>query len=223
MPLLSRIPRVVLKAGSAGCAFGLVAVMFIAAAGAGQDKPAAKKDEKTAPKAEAKTKKVTARDLTLNIPERWKQRQPQSQFRVAEFEVPAAKDDNTNGELVITFFGAGGAGGVAANVQRWIGQFEPEGRKAKIVAGKSPQGSYTLVDLTGTYKKPIGPPMAGKSETMKGWRVINVFLAHEKGAYFLKLDGPAKTIAAAEDEIRAAFGGNANEEKEEKADEKKTE
>lgn len=165
---------------------------------------------------DAKTKKVTARDLSLNVPERWKQREPSSSFRVAEFEVPAAKDDKEPGELVITFFGKGGAGGVDANVQRWIGQFDTEGRKFKVFSGKSSQGPYTLVDLTGTYKKPIGPPIAGKSATKSGWRVLNAMVENEKGTYFLKLDGPATTIATAETEFRSAFGADAKDEKETK-------
>ena len=165
----------------------------------------------------AKTKKVTAGDLSLNVPERWKQKEPSSSFRVAEFEVPAAKEDKEPGELVITFFGKGGAGGVDANVQRWIGQFEAEGRKSKVFSGKSSQGPYTLVDLTGTYKKPIGPPIAGKSQTKTGWRVLNAMVETEKGTYFLKLDGPSATIATAETEFRTAFGGIAKDEKEQKA------
>lgn len=167
-------------------------------------------------KADAKTTKITAGDITLTVPETWKKKEKSSQLRVAEIDVPAAKEDKDNGELVVFYFGAGGAGGIDANVARWIGQFEEEGRKVRSFTGKSDQGKYTLVDLTGTYKKPIGPPIQMKSEPKAGWRMIGVILETGKGPYFLKLDGPAKTIAAVEADYRKSFGGDAKSETERK-------
>lgn len=168
-------------------------------------------------KADARTTKVAAGDITLTVPETWKKKEKaSSQLRIAEIEVPATKEDKDNGELVVFFFGAGGAGGIDANVTRWIGQFEEEGRKVRSFTGKSEQGKYTLVDLTGTYKKPIGPPIQMKSESKPGWRMIGVILETEKGPYFLKLDGPAKTIAAVEADYRKSFGGDAKSETERK-------
>lgn len=170
-------------------------------------------------RADAKTTKITAGDITLTVPETWKKKEKSSsQFRIAEVDVPAAKEDKDNGELVVFYFGAGGAGGVDANVSRWIGQFEEEGRKVRTFTGKSDQGKYTLVDLTGTYKKPIGPPIQMKSEPKAGWRMLGVILESEKGNYFLKLDGPAKTIAAVEADYRKSFGGDAKSETERKKD-----
>ena len=49
---------------------------------------------------------------------------------------------------------------------------------------------------------------------MPGWRVLNVMIETRSGAYFLKLDGPRKTIDAVENDFRAAFGGNKASEKE---------
>jgi gluconolactonase len=174
-------------------------------------------DENAQPeKPAANTKKVKAKDLSLTVPETWKQKTPGSSMRVAEMEVPAAREDKEAGEFVVFWFGEGGAGGLDANVKRWIGQFEEEGRKVKIVSGESSAGKYTLVDLTGAYKKPIGPPIAGKSKRMAGWRVLNVFIETEAGPYFLKLDGPQKTVSAVENDFRASFGGKKETEKEQK-------
>jgi hypothetical protein len=174
------------------------------------DEPA--KQEKPA----AKTKKVKARDLALNVPESWKQKTQSSEMRVAELEVPPAGDDKEPGEFVVFWFGEKGAGGVQANIQRWIGQLEEEGRKVKIVTGEATGGKYTLVDLTGTYNKSIGPPIAKKSKRFPGWRVLNVFIETDAGPYFLKLDGPEKTIAAVENDFRASFGGKKESETEKK-------
>ncbi len=185
-------------------------LLFVLIVGLRADEPA--KQEKPA----AKTKKIKAKDLSLTVPESWKQKTPGSSMRVAELEVPAAEGDKEAGDFVVFWFGEGGAGGVEANINRWIGQFEEEGRKVKIVSGESTAGKYTLVDLTGAYKKPIGPPIAGKSKRMADWRVINVFIETDAGPYFLKLDGPRKTVAAVESDFRASFGGKKETEKEQK-------
>lgn len=183
--------------------------------------PAARGDDKADKGAAAgKTKMVKAGGITLTVPETWKEKEPSSSFRAAEIEVPAAGDDKSPGELAVFNFGAGGGGGVQANVDRWIGQFDSEGRKVKIWKGKGSQGEYTLVELTGTYKKPIGPPIQMKSKPMPGWRVLGVVLQAEGGPYFIKLDGPDKTITAAASDFRASFGGNAKDEKEVKSDAK---
>lgn len=170
--------------------------------------------------ASGKTKIVKAGGITLTVPEAWKEKEPSSNFRAAEIEVPAAGDDKSPGEFVVFNFGAGGGGGVQANVDRWIGQFDSEGRKVKVWKGKASPGEYTLVELTGTYKKPIGPPIQMKSKPMPGWRVLGVVLQAEGGPYFIKLDGPDKTINAAANDFRASFGGNAKDEKEVKSDAK---
>src|SRR5579871_219033 len=89
--------------------------------------------EAGAEKTEGKTKTVTAGDLKLTIPETWKQPPTTSSMRLAQFEVPAAAGDSEDGEIVIFNFGAAGGGGVDANVKRWVGQFQEEGRKQKIL------------------------------------------------------------------------------------------
>jgi gluconolactonase len=167
-------------------------------------------------KAPPKTKKVEAGDITLNVPEDWKQKETAPGPRVAEFQVPPVGDDKEPGEFAVFHFGRGQGGDVEANTTRWVGQFDEEGRKAKIVSGESSQGKYTLVDLTGTYNKSIGPPIAKKFKKLPGWRVINVFVETDGGPYFLKLDGPEKTIAKVENDFRASFGGKKDAEKEQK-------
>jgi hypothetical protein len=167
-------------------------------------------------KAPTKTKKVEAGDIKLTVPEDWKQKPQVREPRMAEFEVPPTGDDKEPGEFAVFYFGPQGAGGVEANIQRWVGQLDEEGRKVRIVSGASSLGKYTLVDLTGAYNKSIGPPIAKKSKKLPGWRVINVFVETDAGPYFLKLDGPEKTIAAVENDFRALFGGKKETEKEQK-------
>lgn len=162
--------------------------------------------------AKEKTREVTIQDITLTVPESWKQEEPSSKLRAGQFAVPPVKGDTEPSELSIFFFG-GASGGVDANIDRWVKQFEADSLKKKLTTGASPQGKYILVDLTGTYNKPVGPPVFGKTEPMPGARSLSVILAlKEKGNYFLRLTGPEKTVTAAADEFRRAFGGDAKKE-----------
>ncbi len=151
-------------------------------------------------------------DITLKVPASWVQSEPTSSLRLAQFAIPAVEGENEPAELAIFSFGAGG--GVKDNVNRWIDQFQAEGRKSKTTSGQSKTGEYVIVDVTGTYKKPIGPPVLRKTEDMPNARMLAVILSVEgKGNYFLKLTGPNKTVSAAATPFRGSFGGSEEGEK----------
>ncbi|MBI4585267.1 MAG: SMP-30/gluconolactonase/LRE family protein [Planctomycetes bacterium] len=167
--------------------------------------------------ARAEKKEVKAGALKLKVPAAWKEVKADSSMRVAQLEVPKAPGDEEAGEFVVFHFGAGGAGGARANVERWIGQFSPEGRKSRVMAGKCPTGEYTLVEVSGTYNKSVGPIVEGKTRSMPGARLLGAVLKTGEGTYYLKFTGPEKTVAAAAEDFRASFGGSAKEEKESKS------
>lgn len=165
-------------------------------------------------KESTKVKSVKVKDLVLAVPETWAQKPAANSLRLAQFEIPKAEGDEEKSELVISSFGGAG-GGTQANIDRWIQQFQPKERNAKITTGTSPQGEYIFVDITGTYKKPIGPPIAGKFEELPDARMLGVMISIKgKGIYFLKLAGPKKTVSAAAAALRTTFGGVEKEEKE---------
>ena len=162
----------------------------------------------------SKTKTVKVKDVMLEIPHTWKQSTPKSRFRAGQFQIPTAEGDTESGELVMYYFGSSGGGSVDANVKRWIGQFQSTGRNAKTTSGTSTQGPYVLVTVTGTYNKPIGPPILQKTKPMPEARMMAVILkVKNKGNYFLKLTGPEKTVTAADADFRKSFGANLKEEK----------
>jgi hypothetical protein len=174
---------------------------------------------------DAKTAEVKVRDITLKVPETWKQKEV-SGFRAAQFDLPAAEGDKEGGELIVFHFGPNGGGGVQANIDRWTKQFDADARKLKISDGESSQGKYTLVDLSGTWNKSIGPPIAMKTVKMPGARFLGVILHAEKGGdFFIRLTGPEKTVTANAKTFRQAFGADEEKEKarEEKKEEKKEE
>ena len=169
-------------------------------------------------KEDAKTKEIKLRDLTLTVPEDWEFKEPTNQFRLGSLIPPAAEGVKKEAELVVYVF-AGGGGGVKANIDRWIGQFEGEKRKTKLSTGESPQGKYVLVDVTGTYNMPVGPPIRMQTERLPDARMLAVILNIEgKDTYYLKFAGPQKTVDENADDFRAAFGADPKKERELKPD-----
>lgn len=157
-------------------------------------------------------KEAKVGDITLKTPATWKQSEPTSSLRLAQFEIPAVEGDKESAELAI--FSFGGGGGVQANVDRWVDQFYADGRTSKITSGKSAIGEYVMVDVTGTYKKPVGPPILRKTEAQENARMLAAILAVEgKGNYFLKMTGEKATVTAAAEALRTSFGGKEADEK----------
>ncbi len=150
--------------------------------------------------------------ITLQIPKSWKKERPTSRLRLAQFSIPAVSGDKQDSELaVFPPFG----GSIQANVERWISQFESKGRELKMTQGSTEQGRYVLVELTGTYKRPIGPPFARMTQPTPNWKMMAVILSSKEGGnFFLKLTGPQKTVASVSDAFRHSFGATAAEEKE---------
>ncbi|MBA63825.1 MAG: hypothetical protein CMJ76_15840 [Planctomycetaceae bacterium] len=165
-----------------------------------------------------KTKKVAAKDITLNVPTTWKQSPASNNLRTAQFAIPKVEGDKDDAELVVYFFGGAG-GGVNANLERWSGQFQPGGKKQKIYKGQSKQGEYYLLDVTGVYNKPIGPPINRQTNPTPGYKMLAVVLmVKDKGNYFLKLTGPQKTVSSVSNALRIAIDADLKKEAEVKAE-----
>lgn len=170
------------------------------------DKPDAKKKE-------VKTVEVEIKGgLKLNVPETWTSSKPKTNMRLAQFTIPKVKGDTEDGELALFNFGFGGS--AKANIDRWIGQFQSVEGEVEVKQGEIEAGKYFFVDITGTYNKPIGPPIARQTKATPGSRMLGVILGIEdKGIYYLKMTGPDKTVAAQATALRKSFGADAKKEK----------
>jgi len=158
--------------------------------------------------------KLTKGSIKLQVPESWEAQPSSSNLRVAQCKLPAAKGDAEGPEFVVFYFGKNGGGGVADNIKRWKGQFESEELKMKVVDGTSKLGKYTLVDLTGTWNKPVGPPIAMQTKKTPGSRALQMILHTEAdGDYFLRLAGSEKSVAAQAEALRTAIGADPKSEK----------
>ena len=135
----------------------------------------------------AELNKVQARSISIQVPGDWVVVKPKSESRVAQFSIPG---DPSDADMVVFYFG-GPTGGVKANVERWIGQFEKAGLKLNMFQGECAAGTYILIDTQGTWNKPDGPPFARKTIATPNSRALNVIITEQKDGeedfYFIKL------------------------------------
>jgi hypothetical protein len=83
---------------------------------------------------------------------------------------------------------------------------QPDGRPSTVVATRESRTvnglSIALVDVSGTYVAEVTPGSDARHNT-PGYRLRAAVVATPGGPYFIKLTGPAKTVAAQAD----AFDG----------------
>jgi hypothetical protein len=130
-------------------------------------------------------------------------------MRAATYSIPAAKGDAEPAELAVFFFGANSGGGVEANVQRWIEQFQKAdgtsaAKDAKVRKEKIAGLPATTLDLKGTY---MGGSMMGPSTPKPGYRLLGAIVEGPGGNVFFKLTGPDRTVTAAEKPFRKLLDG----------------
>jgi hypothetical protein len=139
--------------------------------------------------------------LTFYAPAEWKAVTTSSSMRVAQFAVPRTAGDSADGELVVYYFGGSG-GSIEANIERWVGQMQqPDGKPSSAIARRESRTinglKITLVDVSGTYVAEMTPGSPQRHNS-PNFRLRAAVIETPKGPYFIKLTGPAKTIAAAE-------------------------
>ena len=143
--------------------------------------------------------------LKFTAPAAWQSRPAASTMRVAEFAVPRAAGDPEDAELVVYFFGIS-VGSVNSNVDRWISQMQqPDGSASKDKARREAQTinalKVTTVDLPGTYVAEVRPG-ATERYNKPNFRLRAAVIETPRGAYYIKMTGPAKTMAAADADFR---------------------
>lgn len=144
-----------------------------------------------------------AAGVTWTVPARWSA-QPERAMRVATYSIPAAKGEADGAECAVYFFGTGQGGDAPANIARWASQFQ-ENPKPAPVTKKLAGLDVTTVDLAGTYLAPGGPMMQSQGRKAS-WRMLGAVVAAPQGNVFVKLTGPAASVAQAAPEFEALLG-----------------
>ena len=142
----------------------------------------------------------TRGDLKLKAPDGWITERPTSNMRVSQYQLPAAEGDSEPASLVVYYFGAGQGGSVDANLDRWIGQMQSPGGgsskdKAKTDTTTVNGLKVTLLDVSGTYAGGDMGGGGGGAQSKPNFRMRAGVIETPKGAYFIKLIGPEKTVA----------------------------
>jgi hypothetical protein len=138
-------------------------------------------------------------ELKYKAPEGWVEEKPSSSMRAAQYKLPKAAGDSEDASLVLYYFGQGQGGSTQANIDRWVNQMkQPDGgassTKAKSESLTINGLKVTTVDLTGTYSAEMTPG-SGSFSNNENYRMRAAVIETPKGSYFVKLVGPAKTVA----------------------------
>ena len=112
----------------------------------------------------------------------------QSGFVDARFEIEGYGDD-----VRLTMSTTGG--GVEANIDRWIGQFQQPAGAAPVQETSDVNGlTVTWVDISGDFQG-MGGPM------QSGWRMLAAAVHGSPRDFYIKLTGPAEDLS----ELNAPF------------------
>lgn len=160
----------------------------------------------SAPTAAATPGAAALEGITMKVPEGWKPAPtPPGQMGMgpkAVYILPPAEGAEGEASVRITHF-PGMKGMDDMNIDRWLAQVKKSDgsaftrEEAKISV--QPMGAIrlTIVDLDGSVKT----DMPGASEAAHGQRMIAAIVDHPKGPHFVKVLGPASTIAKHADEV----------------------
>ena len=131
-------------------------------------------------------------DFTFTRPPNWQWVESTSQMRKAQLKVTDAVS-KSGADVAFYYFGAGGAGGVQANVDRWLNQFaEPSDQiNAKVEHTTAGKTKLTYVQAEGTYKS--GMP-GGPTTPNPGYALIGAILESDGGNVFVRMTGPKELV-----------------------------
>jgi hypothetical protein len=179
------------------------AVAALTLSGAACQKEAPASASPTAPAAAAS--QVAVAGIRFTPPSSWTAEGPRP-MRVATYQIPKAAGDQDEAECAVYFFGAGQGGDVQANLARWLGQFAGPPAKWDRMEKKDVSGvPVTEVDEAGTFLWSASP-MSPDKTPKQGWRLLGAIVEAPGGTVFVKMTGPAATVAAAKAGFESLVG-----------------
>lgn len=134
----------------------------------------------------------------LVVPAEFKRVAPQSSIVAHEFHASLGEEKKEGEVARVTMMAAGGD--VAANIDRWKGQFaggDPKDQKTEEM--KIGNWQVYIVDVTGSYAERMGggPFAGGKLVNHENYAMTGAILVHPEGQkYFVKMVGPSEIVKA---------------------------
>jgi hypothetical protein len=134
---------------------------------------------------------------------------PRSGPRKATYRTTKAGDDKEEAQVEVFFWGTGALGDPDKRFAEWFEQFDGDVAK-DAVREKFKAGPLEVetVEVSGTYKIALGPPVGPKKQApmqmvKQGYRLLGaVVRTPDRGNWFFKLAGPSDTVQAARDAFR---------------------
>jgi hypothetical protein len=145
---------------------------------------------------------IEVSEFTFKFGDPWVRQQVTSPMRAGQLTYDHEDEDLKDVDLVIYFFGAGQGGGIQANIDRWIGQFEGT---PKYTIDKKDMGGreVTFLEASGTYMESMGGPFSGNKTSQPDYAMLAAILPSDQGAVFLKLTGPNDSVEALKEDFMA--------------------
>jgi hypothetical protein len=142
---------------------------------------------------------VSAAGITFDLPEGWVQQPPDSPMRLGQAVIPGAAGD---GLLTIFFFGPGGGGSAAMNIDRWVAQMVGDpGVEPTLDQAQNGEFQVSYVEHTGTLK--ASQMGTFPSTDQPGYALLGAVVEGAGGPWFFKAVAPQETLSAQRDAFRA--------------------
>lgn len=130
--------------------------------------------------------------IRFDVPASWDE-QPESEFYEAKYLI-----GSESGEMMLTLTTMGG--GVEANLERWVGQFQQSpGSRPRRDTLRVDGTSSEWLDVRGTFRSRVG----SRPGPHEDWRLLGVAIPMRPRPFLLKLVGPRAAVSEFEDEFRS--------------------
>ena len=129
--------------------------------------------------------------IRFDVPKAWDE-QPESEFYEAKYVIPSDE-----GEMTLTLTTMGG--GIEANLQRWVGQFQQDdGDRPRRDTLRVDGTEAEWLDVRGTFRSRVG----NSPGPHMGWRLLGVAIPMTPRPFLLKLIGPRAAVSSFEKKFR---------------------
>lgn len=153
---------------------------------------------------------TTIAPLTWTAPAAWTvQDPPKSGPKKAAYKVTKAGDDKEEADIEVLFYGTGAAGDPEKRFKEWFEQFDGNvGAGAKRESFDVGALKVETVEVAGTYKIALGPPVGPKKRppmqmVKENFRLVGAAVkTPDRGTWFFKMSGPSDTVESARDAFR---------------------
>lgn len=142
--------------------------------------------------------------ISMTPPLEWESVPPKSNMVQSEFRAPKDQKEDTARVTVMS-----ASGGIDANIDRWIGQFDgAKKEEAKIEKMDVAGATVHMVDIVGTFKDSMGggPFAPGPMKKRENYRMIGAIVETKNdGLVFIKMTGPKTTVEALADGFKKSL------------------